>query len=270
MFFVLAKVLWFLLQPSSLMVGAILTGAALAATKWCRLGRRLLWGGAIALLICGLTPLGDVLIQPLESRFPRAEIERPASGAGRPVTGIIVLGGGADGHAADSPQLAALNESAERYTEAVALARRLPDAKVVFTGGSGAFIAAGKPEAEIAGRLFEALGVPKERITLESRSRDTYENALFTARILSPKPGERWLLVTSAWHMPRAMGCFRRAGFAVEAWPVDYRTAGRFEPLRFHSSIPEGLRRIDFIVREYIGLAVYYLAGRTEALVPGP
>jgi uncharacterized SAM-binding protein YcdF (DUF218 family) len=100
--------------------------------------------------------------------------------------------------------------------------------------------------------------------------RDTYENALFTARILDPKPGERWLLVTSAWHMPRAMGCFRRAGFAVEAWPVDYRTPGRLEPMRFHSSIPEGLRRIDFVVREYIGLAVYYLAGRTEALLPAP
>lgn len=270
MFFLLAKVLWFVLQPSSLMVGAVLAGAALAATRWCRLGRRLLWGGAMALLICGLTPLGDVLIGPLEGRFPRAAIEGPASGAGRPVTGIIVLGGGEDGHAADSPQLAALNESAERYTEAVALARRLPDAKVVFTGGSGTFIAAGQPEAAIAGRLFEALGIPKERITLESRSRDTYENALLTARILDPEPGERWLLVTSAWHMPRAMGCFRRAGFAVEAWPVDHRTSGRFEPLRFHSSIPEGLRRIDFIVREYIGLAAYYLAGRTEALLPGP
>jgi uncharacterized SAM-binding protein YcdF (DUF218 family) len=268
-FFVLAKVLWFVLQPSSLMVGTTLAGAALAPTRWYRLGRRLLWGGAVALLICGLTPLGDALILPLEGRFPRAEIGA-ASGAGRSVTGIIVLGGGEDGHAAASPQLAALNESAERYTEAVALAQRLPEAKVVFTGGSGAFIAAEQPEAEPAGRLFEALGVPKERITLESRSRDTYENALFSARVLKPKPGERWLLVTSAWHMPRAMGCFRRAGFAVEAWPVDYRTAGRFETLRFHSSIPEGLRRIDFIVREYVGLAVYYLAGRTGALLPAP
>ena len=111
MFFVTAKVLWFLLQPSSLLIGAVLAGALLAPTRWCRLGRRLAWGGAVALLICGLTPLGDVLIRPLEARFPRAAIDSPAMSSARPIAGIIVLGGGEDGHAADSPQLAALNEA---------------------------------------------------------------------------------------------------------------------------------------------------------------
>jgi uncharacterized SAM-binding protein YcdF (DUF218 family) len=265
LFFVLAKLLWLLAQPSSLMVGAVLLGAVLAPTTWCRIGRVLLWGGAAALLICGLTPLGDVVIRPLESRFPRAELSPE-----RPATGIIVLGGAEDGHADGSPQLAALNEAAERYTEAVALARRLPEARVVLSGGSGVLLEASAPEAESAGRLLEALGVAKERITLESKSRDTWENAQLTARLVGPKPGERWLLVTSAWHMPRAMGCFRRAGFAVEAWPVDYRTPGRFDPLRFHSSIPEGLRRIDFVAKEYIGLITYYMAGRTPALLPAP
>jgi uncharacterized SAM-binding protein YcdF (DUF218 family) len=278
-FFVLAKVLWFLLQPSSLMIGAVIAGGALAATRWCRLGRGLLWGGGVALLICGLTPLGDVLVRPLEDRFPRADIggsetgepgtaaERPVK---RPVIGIIVLGGSEDGHAADAPQLAALNEAAERYTEAVALARRLPQARLVFSGGSGALVVAGPQEAEVAGRLFEALGVPRHRMTLEAKSRDTFENAQFTARIVNPKPGERWLLVTSAWHMPRAMGCFRRAGFAVEAWPVDYRTPRRLDPLRFHNSIPEGLKRIDVVMREYVGLVAYHAAGRTDALWPAP
>ena len=266
MFFLLAKVLWFLLQPSSLMVVAVLAGTVLAATRWRRLGRGLLWGAAIAFLICGLSPLGDVLIQPLEDRFPRAEIDR----LGPSITGIIVLGGGEDQRAAGSPQLAALNEAAERYTEAVVLARRLPDARLIFSGGSGALLATGPTEAETAGRLFEALGVASDRITLESKSRDTYENAQFTARILSPTPNQRWLLVTSAWHMPRAMGCFRRAGFAVEAWPVDYRTPRRLDMTRIHNSVPEGLRRIDFVTREYVGLVIYYLTGRTDALMPGP
>jgi uncharacterized SAM-binding protein YcdF (DUF218 family) len=269
-FFVLAKVLWFLLQPSSLLIGVVVAGALLGPTRWCRLGRRLVWGGAVALLICGLTPLGDVLIRPLEARFPRADVDPPANGSARPIAGIIVLGGGEDGHAADSPQLAALNEAAERYTEAVALARRLPQARLVFSGGSGAHIAAAVPEAEPAGRLFAALGIPKDRITLETQSRDTHENALFSARLLRPRPNERWLLVTSAWHMPRAMGCFRRAGFAVEAWPVDYRTPRRLQLVRLHSSIPEGLRRIDLVVREYVGLVAYYAAGRTGALWPAP
>ena len=91
MFFVLAKVLWFLLQPSSLLIGAVVAGALLGPTRWCRLGRRLVWGGAAALLICGLTPLGDVLIRPLEARFPRADIDPPANSSPRPIAGIIVL-----------------------------------------------------------------------------------------------------------------------------------------------------------------------------------
>jgi uncharacterized SAM-binding protein YcdF (DUF218 family) len=264
-FFVLAKVLWFLLQPSTLMAAAVIAGAALYGTAWRRLARWLLWGGVAAMLVCGLSPLGDALIQPLEARFAR-----PDPGAGRPIAGIIVLGGAEDGRAVDAREIAGLNEAAERYTEAVALARRLPAARLVFTGGSAAMLRNEAPEADTAARLFEALGVARERITLESKSRDTHENALFTARLLDPKPGERWLLVTSAWHMPRAMGCFRKAGFAVEAWPVDYRAPRRLDVTHWNASIPEGLRRIDFATREYIGLVMYYLAGRTDALLPGP
>jgi uncharacterized SAM-binding protein YcdF (DUF218 family) len=265
-FYVLAKVLWFLLQPSSLMVGAVIAGAALMATRWRRLARALLWGGSLALVVGGLSPLGDALIRPLEYRFEAPDLER----AGPSIAGIIVLGGGADQQATGTPQIAGLNEAAERYTEAVALARRLPGARLVFAGGSGGLITTDAPEAETAGRLFEALGVARDRITLEAASRDTYENALFTARMLKPGPNQRWLLVTSAWHMPRAMGCFRRVGFAVEPWPVDYRSSRAFDVTRTQSSVPDGLRRIDFIAKEYVGLVVYYMTGRTDALLPGP
>jgi uncharacterized SAM-binding protein YcdF (DUF218 family) len=262
MFFVLAKVLWFLLQPSSLMIGSVIGGAVLLRSTWQRTARALLWGGLAAVLIGGLSPLGDLLIQPLEGRLPRAEID------GAAIAGIVVLGGAEDSRAADTPQLAPLNEAGERYTEAVALARRLPQARIVFTGGSGLLVTTGPQEADVAGRLLEALGVPKERLTLESKSRDTYENALFTARLVNPGPGERWLLVTSAWHMPRAIAAFRQAGFKIEPWPVDYRAARGLGGLQ--SSIPEGLRRIDFVVREYVGLVMYYATGRTRELWPEP
>ena len=266
MFFFLAKVLWFLVQPSSLMVGAIIVGAALAGTAWHRLGSRMLWGAVVALIICGLSPLSDAMIQPLEERFARADLERD----GKTITGIIVLGGGEDSRIVGRPELAPLNEAAERYTESVVLARRLPQARLVFSGGSGVLAGAHQVEADMAGRLFQALGVAQDRITLESQSRDTYENAVLTARIVKPKPNERWLLVTSAAHMPRAMGCFRRAGFMVEAWPVDYRTSRELEWARWPGSIADGLKRIDAVTREYVGLVIYYLAGRTGAILPGP
>lgn len=266
MFFYPAKILWFLLQPSSLVLAALIGGAILAFTSWRCLARRLLWGATIALLVFGLSPLRDVLVQPLEWRFPRAEIER----AGIPISGIIVLGGAEDSRSADSPELASVNEAAERYIEAVALARRLPGARLVFSGGSASLVRNDPPESDMAARLFEALGVGKDRIMLESKSRDTYENAQFTARLLDPQPNQRWLLVTSASHMPRAMGCFRRAGFAVEPWPVDFRTPRRLDLTQVPNSLPEGLRRIDQAAREYVGLLAYYLAGRTDALFPAP
>lgn len=264
MFFYTAKVLWFLAQPSTLIIGAVIGAAILCTTSWCRFGRRLLLVAVPVLVIGGISPLGDLLIAPLENRFPRADL------AGGDITGIIVLGGSEDGRAGATRELAGLNEAAERFTEAVALARRLPDARIVFSGGSAAVFAKEPPEAETAVRLLAALGVASERITLEPASRDTYENARFTARLIKPAAGERWLLLTSAWHMPRAIGCFRKAGVPVEAWPVDFRTSPGFQPLRFHSALTEGWRRIDFIMREYVGLIAYYAAGRTSALFPAP
>ena len=266
MFFPISKVLWALAQPSSLVALLLTAGVILALPSRRRFAGALLVAGLLALWIGGYTPLGDILIQPLENRFPRPDLERD----GRPVAGLIILGGAQDTAAGAKRELAGLNEAAERITEAVALAHRFPQARVVFSGGSGALLRSEPPEAVSAGRLLEALGVARERLTLEGRSRDTYENAVFTAGLLKPAAGERWLLITSAWHMPRAMGCFRKAGLAVQAWPVDYRTGDPLDLTRFHGSYTEGLRRIDFVMREYAGLVFYYLAGRTDALLPGP
>jgi uncharacterized SAM-binding protein YcdF (DUF218 family) len=264
LFFYVAKIFWMLLQPTSLIAAALVIGLILTRTAWRRLGRRLLAWGVVAFLAVGLLPLGEWLFVPLESRFPRTDIGKGAAPAG-----IIVLGGAEDSRVDPPRELAGLNESAERYTEAVALSRRFPQARVVFTGGSGLLLRTGPAESVTANRLLQALGVDKARLTLEGRARDTYENAVFTRALVDPKPGERWLLVTSAWHMPRAVGCFRRAGFAVEPWPVDYRTGGRFR-LWPSDRLADGLRELDAATREYAGLLMYYLSGRTDALFPAP
>ncbi len=263
MFFYAAKLIWYLVQPSSAIAIAVTLGAILVGTGRRIWGRRLLIGGLVALFVCGLSPLSDWLIAPLEGRF-----RRPDLASGGPITGMIILGGAED--RADPPrELAGLNEAAERITEAVVLARRFPEARVVFTGGSAALFSTELPESATMARLLEALGVAKERLTLESQSRDTYENAAFSKRLLNPQPGQRWLLITSGWHMARAIGCFRQVGFPVEPWPVDYRTSGRFE-LWLNTNITDGLRQMDLIMKEYVGLVVYYLRGRTSALLPGP
>jgi uncharacterized SAM-binding protein YcdF (DUF218 family) len=264
MFYVLSKILWFCLQPSSLIGLTLVLGLVALARDRLQLGRRLLMGGTLALMIGGLAPFSDLLIAPLENRFDRAD---PGRG---PVHGIIVLGGAEDPRLSASRDVMSLNEAAERITETVALSRRYPEARIVFSGGSDALITTKPPEAEAAGKLLEALGVPPSRLTLEAKSRNTHENAIFTRDLIQQKPGERWLLVTTAWHMPRSMGCFRQAGLNVEPWPVDYRTPQAFEWFRLYSSLPEGLRRLDFVMKEYIGLVAYRLTGRIDALFPGP
>jgi uncharacterized SAM-binding protein YcdF (DUF218 family) len=266
MFFYLAKILWFFLQPSTLIFAALIAGALLVGTAWRRTSRGLVAGSVATLLICGLLPVTDLMMQPLENRFPRPGPKLD----GDSIAGIIVLGGAEDRSAWDRQELGGLNDAAERYTEAVVLARRFPGTRLVFAGGSGALVADLPPEAQTAKRIFEALGVEPRRIVLESQSRDTYENATFAARLLAPRPGQRWLLVTSAAHMPRAVGCFRKAGFNVVPWPVDYRTPRQVNLTALNRSIPDGLGGLDGITREYIGLVMYYLAGRTDALLPGP
>jgi len=253
MFYHAAKIIWFLIQPSSLFAITLM----LAATLWgTRVGFRLLVGGLLALIVFGLAPISDALLLPLENRFGRADLDRGTS-----ITGVVVLGGVKQRPFKPPRELAGLIDTAERITEAIALARRFPEARIVFAGDTD--------ETSTIGRLFEALGIPKDRITLASRSRDTYENALIAKRLVNPGAHERWLLITSAWHMPRAMGCFRKVGFPVEPWPVDYRTSGRIEA-HLHDSIPKGLRQTDIAAKEYVGLAAYFLTGRTNALLPGP
>ena len=125
-------------------------------------------------------------------------------------------------------------------------------------------------EADYAGAIFESLGIAKTRLIMERRSRNTLENAEFSKALVAPKAGERWLLVTSAFHMPRSVGLFRKAGFAVEPYPVDWRVGGRGDLFRFSVSALEGLGRIDTAIREWIGLVAYRATGKIDELLPGP
>jgi uncharacterized SAM-binding protein YcdF (DUF218 family) len=269
MFFYLAKAVWFLLQPSTLIALLIGYGSILIWTGWARWGRRFVTIGAVLLLIAGLSPLGNLLILPLEDRFPRADIEAPPT-----PTGFIILGGADDRLVGKARQAPALNEAAERMVEAAMLARRFPDAKIAFSGGDAGILYKSGSEAEGAENLLTALGVPQDRLLLEAKSRDTYENALFLKeellRVGELGPGKRWLLITSAYHMPRAMGVFRMAGFDMQAWPVDYRTRGRDDLTRPFDKVSEGLRRVDVASREWAGLLAYWLTGRSDALFPAP
>ena len=263
MFFVLSKVLWVAAAPTNLLLGLALLGAS-ASLAGRRRGRRLALGAVVALVLCGVLPVGRLLLRPLEDRFPQASLDGPAP------AGIVVLGGPIDQVIGAARGQVTIADAATRLTAGAALSRRFPGALLVYTGGSNALLSEVGGEAADAKRLWADLGVDPARVLIEERSRNTDENARFTGDLVHPKPGQRWLLVTSAYHMPRSVGLFRAAGFDVLPYPVDYRSTGTARDFAPTSEVSAGLRRLDMAVREWIGLLAYRASGRIAEAVPGP
>ena len=265
MFFVASKIFWMLASPISLMLIGALVGTLLGFTRHAGFGRGLALVSILLLIAASVTPLGELMLAPLEDRFPTP----PADLA--PPAGIIVLGGAIDDEASAARGQTVFDIDGERLTEAVILAKRYPEARVVYTGGTASLAPGATSSEALEGKkLMTALGVARDRIILEDKSRNTEENARFTAAIVHPKASERWIIVTSAFHMPRAMGVFEKAGFHPIAYPVGFRTLGPGRALRVTLDPARNLVIFQIALHEWIGLAAYWASGRTAHLFPGP
>jgi uncharacterized SAM-binding protein YcdF (DUF218 family) len=264
MFFAISKIFGFFTTPSNVIAAVCAIGAVLLLLQRQRAGTLTLTFGILLLLLAGYSPAGNVLLLTLTERFPAWQSD------GRDPDGIIILGGAIDSDLSAARDALEINGAGERIFAMLDLARRYPAARIVFTGGSGNLLDNSRPEAPVAGQLLQRFGISADRVLLESASRTTDENAIFTRRLLLPKPGERWLLVTSAFHMPRSIGAFRAAGFDVEAYPVDWRSRGWSDAATPFDSLSGGLRLIDLAMHEWTGLVSYWLTGRGSALFPAP
>ena len=263
MFFYASKLLWPLVQPSNLLLLLLLV-----AVLGLLLGRRrgampLLCGVTAILVVVGVLPVGEWLLTPLEERFP-AVTELPDR-----VDGVIVLGGAVELPIAEDRHQIALNDHAERLTALIELGRRYPDARLVFTGGEDWLAGTTLTEAEVVREFCRRQQFDPARVVFESRARNTYENALFSKQLVHPRPGERWLLITSAAHMPRAIGVFRAVEWPVTAYPVDYETTARYPPWRKFDTARR-LYEFDDAIKAWVGLLAYRLSGRISALLPAP
>jgi uncharacterized SAM-binding protein YcdF (DUF218 family) len=260
--FVFSKIGWFLCTPSNILAVLVTGGVMLACLgRWRRQSMMAAAAGAIGLLVCGFSPLALWLTAALETRFP-APNPMPAQ-----ITGIIVLGGGIRLQGSVLRDTLSLSEAGDRLLALADLARRYPTARIVVSGASGDLFSEGAAEADLVREHAHMLSVDPARILVEDRSRNTYENAEYTSAMLKPEPGQTWLLVTSAWHMPRAVGAFRRAGFSVIAYPVDFRATSPWWPF---SEVAAGLGATDLVAKELLGILAYWLMGRTDALLPSP
>jgi len=259
MFFTLAKLFSLVAEPSHVGLILLVAGVGLLFTRWHRAARWLLLPVVLGAL-CLIGP-AEWLAQPLENRFP-------AQPTLCQLDGIILLGGG------ESPKLsrargeALLRERPGKYFAALELLRRFPAAKLVVAAGSGDWDPEGTQETDVARALFAEAGVPADRLILDTTSRDTFENFRNAKALASPQPGERWVLLTGALHMPRSVAIARAVGFPVIPWPTDYRTwpAG-LDP---GGTLGDGLGLLDATFHEWVGLVVYRLTGRLATLRPMP
>ncbi|BBP44187.1 YdcF family protein [Thiosulfativibrio zosterae] len=259
-FFVLSKLAWVFLSPINLILLGFMLGTLLLLLGW-RYGKTLL---VLSSLLAGSVmsyPVGDYLIQPLEKRFS-APATLPLD-----IDGIIILGGGEDLPRSLSWGRPELGLGGDRYIGAKELADHYPNAPVIFTGGSGSVqLQNTAGEGNLARELLTKLGIAPERLIIESKSRNTYENFNVTQPLL-PKADGTYLLVTSAFHMPRSVGIARKAGINVIAYPVDYRSNS--DDIRhFDFDFFDHLKSLEPAWKEWIGLSVYYWTGKTSEWFP--
>lgn len=262
MTFILSKLFWYLVSPGNLFTLLTLLGALRLATSRRRRGLALVLVGGLGLLAIIVLPISTWVIAPLENRFPQPQL--PAR-----VDGIVVLGGAVEPRVSAAHHQPAVNGAAERLFAAVRLARLYPSARIVLSGGEATVIPEGFHEADVMRDILVRQGIPPERMAIESKSRNTYENARDSYRLVHPKPGEVWVLITSGWHMPRAVGCFRKVGWSVVPYPVDYVTAGTSDLVTTYL-LYEELPPLSIAVKEWIGLVAYRILDRTDALFPAP
>ena len=261
-FFHLSKLFWLLFEPGNFLTFLLLAGVALLAAGRRHCGLVLVLVPAAAFVGLIFLPLDQWVMHPLENRYSRPPL--PAQ-----VQGIVVLGGGEEPEISASRGMPTENFAEGALVEGAVLMRRYPAARLIFSGGSPAFAGLAHPEAMVAHGIFDQLGADQSRITYEDRSRNTWENLVFSRRLAKPAPGETWLLVTAAIHMPRSMGIAGQIGWTMTPWPTDYQTLGG-GGLVTRWNLSENLGLLEEALHEWIGLVAYRLTGKTGALFPAP
>ncbi len=256
---------WSLFSPSQLLALLLILGALLLAMGHERLGRRLCLVGGGALLLFGLLPISHYLVGPLEQRFPRPVL--PAQ-----LTGIVLLAGSERPSMTENHGAPQLNVHGVRYTTTLRLAAQFPDARVVFVGGPPRNARTGElDQSGVARQLLPQMGLDPARLSYDERSRDTCESAANAKARVRPQPGEQWVVVTSAVHLPRTVACFRAVGWEVIPQPADYQVLSgalmtSLKPGDFN--VARNLGLLDLGLHEWVGLVYYRLSGRTRTLFP--
>ena len=261
LFFYISKLIWLLFSPDSLLLILIIFSLALLYIGKTQLAKVTLTVTSLLFILIALFPIGEWLLYPLESRFQT----NPA--LPEKIDGIIVLSGAENAELSSIWKQVELNAAAERDLTFIRLAKRFPDAKLIFTGGSGSLTKQEYKGADIAEKLFKQLDFDTTKIIFERKSRNTYENIIYSKNIIKPKAKEKWILITTAWHLPRSVGISCKANWPVIPFPVDHQTK-KGDLFRVDFNLSDNLKTLKKGTKEWLGLFAYYLSGKTTLLFP--
>jgi len=266
MFFSLSKILWFVTSPGSMILLAVLVSTALLfIPRFQRFARPILVFTVVMMMIIAITPVGRLLFQVLENRFPMVEM----TALPQKINGIIVLGGVINPVLSQSRGQLAIGSAVERITAMAELQQRYPDAKIIFSGGSGNLFNQQVKEADFVAPLLKQLGMDVSKVIFENQSRNTVENATNSIKLAGPVNGQTWIMVTSAFHMPRSIGVFRTVGWDVVPYPVDFGAA-KDQTFDLGFDLTQGLNYLGTSLHEILGLIFYKLTGKTNEFFPAP
>ncbi len=253
--FYLSKLTVFLMQPLYWVVALVVLALAISVVKpGLRAVRSLLAVALSLVLLIGWTPLSNAALRTLEDRH------QPPTGDLSRFSGMVVLGGVFAGDDGRGHGQIVLGCAGERVVEPIPIMNQHPKMRLLFTGGEAALFPRGEPEAGVARGYFERMGIPSERLIFEEASRNTFENAVLSAKLPAVDIKAPWLLVTSASHMPRALATFAHAGWNVTAYPVDYTSVVNASLTDY--SLIGGAYSWQVVLREYVGGLVYGATGK--------
>ena len=262
LFFIASKLIWFLISPDTLLVSFLLLCLVLLWFNQKKKAIVLLHTVVAACLIITFLPVGKWLLYPLEKQF------LPLKDLPENVDGIIMLAGAESLSLTEYWNQVQIGDAAERYTQFIYLMKAHPDARHIFTGGIGGIDQSGINSSDVARMFFTSQGLDIEKIIFESESRNTFENVRNSQKLVHPLPNETWLLVTSAFHLPRSIGIFYKHNWPVLPFPVDFRTHPE-KLFRIRPNFAGNLNELGQGLHEWLGLLAYYVTGKTCCFLPG-
>ena len=252
MFFFISKIFWAFAQPLTFLGLIFLIGLIFRHRVW---GRTLLQSGAVIFILCGFLPIGPLIIRSLESRAVIPD-QLPNK-----IDGIIVLGGAVNAESSSVLKQPQLNEWSERIFEMMRLSRTFPQAKVIYAGGAGSLHGQGYDESGIVRDMLKDINFPIQNFVFENKSRTTYENIINAKVLASPQPGDNWVLITSAFHIPRSKAVFLKQGWNVISYPAGFIENGSIEPWQF-IDVSGNYWKLNVAAKEIMGIIAYKLSGR--------